>query len=111
MPGGSVTYTIVVSNAGPRDAPARTVVDTPPATLTCSWTAVFAGGATGNAAGADFINEGVDLPAGGSATYTMNCDVAADASGSLDNTVDVAASLPVIDPDTDTLAKVRATPV
>src|SRR5690606_19142173 len=87
VPGGSVTYTIVVTNDGPRDALASTVTDTPPATLTCTWTAAFAGGAAGAAAGAGAINESVDLPNGATATYTMLCDVAADAGGSLVNTV------------------------
>ncbi len=43
-PGGSVTYTITASKAGPSSAPASTVADTFPAALTCTWTC---GGANG----------------------------------------------------------------
>ena len=35
-----------------------------------TWTAAFAGGATGTATGTGPINELVDLPAGGTVTYT-----------------------------------------
>ena len=38
--GGSVTYTIVASNAGPSNATGATVADTFPASLTCTWTCV-----------------------------------------------------------------------
>ena len=37
-PGGSTTYTITASNAGPSNAPGSTVADTFPAALTCTWT-------------------------------------------------------------------------
>jgi uncharacterized repeat protein (TIGR01451 family) len=36
--GGSVTYTITASNAGPSNATGATVADTFPASLTCTWT-------------------------------------------------------------------------
>ncbi len=51
-PGGSVTYTITASNAGPSNATGATVADTFPASLTCTWTCVGAGGGTCTAAGA-----------------------------------------------------------
>src|SRR5262249_29498419 len=38
VPGGSVTYTIVASNAGPSAAPGTQVADTFPSSLTCTWT-------------------------------------------------------------------------
>jgi uncharacterized repeat protein (TIGR01451 family) len=44
-PGGSLTYTITASNAGPSNAPGATVADTLPAALTGTWTCVGAGGA------------------------------------------------------------------
>src|SRR5215216_4238670 len=46
VPGGSVTYTITASNAGPSDAAGSTVGDTFPAVLTTTWTCVGAGGGT-----------------------------------------------------------------
>src|SRR5699024_3040856 len=50
-PGGSVTYTITASNAGPSNAPGSTVADTFPASETCTWTCVGAGGGTCTASG------------------------------------------------------------
>ncbi len=97
-PGGSVTYTIVASNAGPSNAPGSTVADTFPATLTCTWTCVGAGGGTCTASGSGNINDTVNLPSGGSATYTASCTISAAATGSLVNTATVAAAGGVTDP-------------
>ena len=84
-PGGSVTYTITASNAGPGPVLGATVADTFPASLTCTWTCVGAGGgdlrrqpASGN------INDAtVNLPVGGSVTYTATCSISSAATGSL----------------------------
>jgi uncharacterized repeat protein (TIGR01451 family) len=111
-PGGSVTYTITASNAGPSNAPGATVADTFPASLTCSWSCTGAGGGTCTASGAGNINDTVNLPAGGSVTYTAACTISASATGTLSNTATVAAPAGVTDPtpgnnsatDTDTLA-------
>ncbi len=108
-PGGSATYTITASNAGPDVASGATVADTFPAALTCTWTCVGAGGGTCTAAGSGNIADAVNLPAGGSVTYTASCAISAAASGSLSNTATVTS--PVVDPvpannsatDTDTL--------
>ena len=111
-PGGSVTYTITASNAGPSNVTGATVADTFPASLTCSWTCVGAGGGTCTASGSGNINNTVNLPAGGSVSYTASCAISAAATGSLSNTATVAAPGGVTDPtpgnntatDTDTLA-------
>src|SRR5262245_54903131 len=63
-PGGSTTYTITASNAGPSST-AATVADTFPAALTCPWTCVSASGGTCTASGSGDINDPVTLPAGG----------------------------------------------
>ncbi len=110
-PGGSVTYAITASNAGPSNATGATVADTFPASLTCTWTCVGAGGGTCTAAGSGNINGTVNLPAGGSVTYTASCAISASATGTLSNTATVAAPAGVTDPtpgnnsatDTDTL--------
>ncbi len=110
-PGGSVTYTITASNAGPSNAPGSTVADTFPAALTCTWTCVGAGGGTCTASGSGNLNDTVNLPAGGSVTYTASCAISAAATGSLSNTATVATAGGVTDPtpgnnsatDTDTL--------
>src|SRR5262245_49185588 len=91
-PGGSVTYTITASNAGPSNAPAATVADTFPAGLTCNWTCIGAGGGLcGLASGAGDINDPANLPAGGSVTYTASCTIASGATGSISNTATVTA--------------------
>ena len=110
-PGGSTTYTITASNAGPSDAPGATVADTFPAVLTATWTCVGAGGATCPAAGSGNINNTVNLPAGGSVTYTVSASISPTATGTLSNTATIAAPAGVTDPnpgnnsatDTDTL--------
>ncbi len=98
-PGGSVTYTINASNAGPSNATGATVADTFPASLTCNWTCAGAGGGTCTAAGSGNINDTVNLPAGGSVTYTASCTISAAASGTLSNTATVAAPAGVTDPN------------
>ncbi len=111
IPGGTVLYSIVASNAGPSNAAGATVADTFPASLTCNWTCVGAGGGTCTAAGSGNINDTVNLPPGSSATYTASCTVSASATGTLSNTATVAAPAGVTDPnpannsatDTDTL--------
>ena len=110
-PGGSVTYTIVASNAGPSNATGATVADTFPAPLTCTWTCVGAGGGTCTASGSGNLNDTVNLPAGGSVTYTASCTISGAATGTLTNTATVAAPAGVTDPtpgnnsanDSDTL--------
>jgi uncharacterized repeat protein (TIGR01451 family) len=97
-PGGSVTYTIVASNAGPSTATGTTVADTFPASLTCTWTCVGAGGGTCTAAGSGNINGSVNLPSGGSVTYTASCTISGAATGTLSNTATVTAPAGVADP-------------
>ena len=109
--GGSTTYTITASNAGPSNAPGSTVADTFPASLTGTWTCVGAGGGTCTAAGSGNINDTVNLPVGGSVTYTVSATISAAATGTLSNTATVATAGGVTDPtpgnnsatDTDTI--------
>jgi uncharacterized repeat protein (TIGR01451 family) len=110
VPGQSVTYTIVASNAGPDPVVGASVSDTFPASLTCTWTCVGAGGGTCTAGPvAGNIADTVNLPVGGSATYTAVCSIAAGATGSLVNTATVSSAISDPDPannsatDTDTL--------
>lgn len=109
-PGGSTTYTITASNAGPSNAPAVTVADTFPAVLSCSWTCVGANGGTCPSSGSgDIATNSNSLPAGGSVTYTAACSISAAATGTLSNTATVSSA--ISDPvpgnnsatDTDTL--------
>jgi len=100
IPGGAATYTIVASNAGPSAALGNTVTDTFPAACSAvSWTCVGAGGGTCSAAGSGSISDTVDLPVGGSATYTASCDIDPTATGTLSNTATITPSASVMDPD------------
>jgi uncharacterized repeat protein (TIGR01451 family) len=119
--GGSVTYTITASNAGPSGVTGAKVADTFPASLTCTWTCTGAGGGSCTASGSGSINDStVNLPVGASVTYTAACNIAASATGSVTNTATVATPAGVLDPvpannsatDTDTLtssADIRVT--
>ncbi len=108
--GGTTTYTIVASNAGPDAANSATVADTFPAACTAvSWTCVGAGGGTCNASGSANINSVVNLPAGGSTTFTAMCSIAPLATGTLTNTATVSSAVADPNPannaatDTDTI--------
>ena len=115
--GGTATYTITASNAGPNAATGATVADTfPAACVSPTWTCVGAGGGTCTAAGSGNINDAVNLPSGGSVTYTATCPVSSGASGSLANTATVTAPGGTTDPntannsatDTDTINSIAA---
>lgn len=92
VPGESVTYTIGIRNDDTTNDPAAVVSDLFPASLTCSWTSVAAGGATGNSDGSGDLSDTLDLPPGSSATYTAICDIDSGATGSLSNTGTIVSS-------------------
>ena len=99
VPGEAVTYTIVVSSAGPSSVSGATVTDTLPASLqSATWTCSASAGSSCTASGSGSINDTVDLLAGGTATYTLTATVSAGATGTLANTATVA-SAGVSDPD------------
>jgi uncharacterized repeat protein (TIGR01451 family) len=99
--GGTATYTITASNAGPDAATGATVADTFPATcVSPTWTCVGAGGGTCTGSGSGNINDTVNLPSGGSVTYTATCPVSSGASGSLANTATVTVPGGTTDPNT-----------
>ena len=97
--GGSTTYAIVVSNAGPQAATGATVADTfPAACASVAWTCSGAGGGTCTATGSGNINDTVNLPSGGSVTYSAICSIGAAATGTVSNTATVTAPVGVTDP-------------
>lgn len=97
-PGGSTTYTIVASNAGPDSVSSATVADTFPASLTCTWTCVGAGGGICTSSGTGNLSDSVNLPSGSAVTYTASCAISAAATGTLSNTATVTP--PINDPNT-----------
>ncbi len=113
VPGGTTTYSVVVSNSGPSSVVGATVADIIPAGIQSNtFTAVGAGGASGfTANGAGNINDVVNLPAGSTIVYTIVATIRASATGTLVNSATVTPPGGVIDPtpgnntatDTDTL--------
>ncbi len=104
VPGQAITYTVVVTNAGPSNVTGATVVDTLLSTLTdATYTATETGGATGfTTSGSGSIDDtDVNLPAGSTVTYTLRATIASSATGTLSNTASVVAPEGVTDTDTD----------
>jgi uncharacterized repeat protein (TIGR01451 family) len=106
QPGGSLTYTIVVTNAGPASVTAATVKDPFPASLTVTgWSCTAAAGSSCTATGSGNDRTGtVTLLAGDSATFTGVVTLGASTPpGSLANTatVAIAAGDFTVDPATD----------
>jgi len=101
VPGGTTTYTIVATNAGPSDVLGAKIVDTLPAAIVgATWTAVATGGATGfTPSGAGNINDTVDMPAGSKITYTLVATISSGATGTLSNTASVVTPVGVTDPN------------
>jgi uncharacterized repeat protein (TIGR01451 family) len=98
MAGAMVTYTIVVTNAGPTAVSGATVTDTLPAALTNAvWTCVAASGNSCPASGIGNIGASVDLAAGGRVTFTVSALVASSATSNLSNTASVATPAGIVD--------------
>ena len=91
--GNVVTYTIVVSNAGPDASNGSIVTDTVPATVTTvTWTCgTPTGGATcGAASGSgNSISTTANLPSGSSLKYTVTGTLSVGATGTLSNTATI----------------------
>ncbi len=105
-----VTYTIVVSNAGPSDVvknpvrgwPGAMVEDSFAASFeSVSWTCTAEGGASCVSLGTGDIDQEVSIPAGGRVIYTAGGVLRSEATGRLINTATVTAPPGVIDPDLD----------
>jgi len=92
--GTSTTYTIVARNNGPFGVLGATVSDPVPSGIpsaNVSYTAVVAGGATTSVTGTQTgaINDVVNLPVGGTVTYTVVVSIPFSFNGNLVNTVTI----------------------
>jgi uncharacterized repeat protein (TIGR01451 family) len=75
--GGELVYTIVAGNLGPSDVGGATVSDVFPSGLSCTWTCQGAAGGTCPANGTGNVLAAIDLPVGGTATFSAHCTLAA----------------------------------
>jgi uncharacterized repeat protein (TIGR01451 family) len=112
-PGGQITYTIVVTNAGPSDVTGATVTDNFAGVNTVSWTCAPGAGASCTPSGTGDINDNVvNIPAGSSVTYTVDATVdATPTTGTLSNTASVAAPAGVTDPNNTNDSDTDADPI
>jgi uncharacterized repeat protein (TIGR01451 family) len=101
LAGNPVTYTIVVSNAGPSPVVGAHVTDTFPPELTgITWTCTNDTVSTcGVPAGTGPIDTTVSLPVGRSVTFTANATVLSAATGTLTNTAVVMPPAGTTDTD------------
>jgi uncharacterized repeat protein (TIGR01451 family) len=92
--GDDVTYTVVVANDGNITSTNLAVEQTLPEwLLNVSWTAVSRGGATAMLSGDGAISELIDLPAGGSVTYTITATIGFPTSAPLPDHVSTTVTL------------------
>ncbi|MEW6286603.1 MAG: DUF11 domain-containing protein [Chloroflexota bacterium] len=91
-PGATVTYTIIVINNGPNNVSGATVTDTFPAIITsASWTCASTGAATCTPTGSGNLADTVNIPVGGTLTYTVTANTNPAALTDLVNTASVSA--------------------
>ncbi len=101
VPGMSLVYTLDVANpTGPSAITGAAVEGLFPAALTCAWSCSGSGGGSCTPGLVDGdVHDAADLPVGGSASYTVTCEVAPDASGSLVATAEITTTGGGTDPD------------
>ncbi len=93
-------YTIVVNNAGPTDVVGATVTDSVAVNLSNpNWVCVASAGGSCTASGTGNINDVVNIPAGGSVTYTLTVTVAEPEGGIITNTATVTPPNGLTDPN------------
>ncbi|HXT22496.1 MAG TPA: thrombospondin type 3 repeat-containing protein [Thermoanaerobaculia bacterium] len=90
-PGGPLTYTVTVHNAGPAAATNATLADTLPAAVALTGVSPSQGSCSGGASVACQLG---NLPAGGSAVVTISVRVGSSARGTLVNRAEVGSTVP-----------------
>jgi uncharacterized repeat protein (TIGR01451 family) len=102
-PGGTLTYTYLVQNAGPSNAAAAVFTSSVTAQVT-SWTinCVAVGGATCTASAAPVgltYSDTVTIPPGATLQYTITVQISLSATGSVTNTSTISAPAGTTDPN------------
>ncbi len=116
VPGGTNTYTIVVTNNGPSDVSGAVVDDIVPIQFASEdWTCLGTGGASCPASGSGGINTSlVNIPANQYVTFTVTAHLKTNASGELDYIVQTGVPSGTTDPisanDSATDIDTQATP-
>jgi uncharacterized repeat protein (TIGR01451 family) len=110
-PGGTLTYTITVSNSGPDEVVGATVTDIFPDEFTVTSKSVLSTNASGATAGLGDINDTVTIGPGGSIVYTVGGTVSPSATGSFDNTATVTAPAGTNETDTTNNSDTETTTV
>jgi uncharacterized repeat protein (TIGR01451 family) len=97
---GTVTYTVLVANAGPSDVAGATLTDTAPGGVSFgARTCTASGGATCPAAGSGNLNLSLGIPAGGSLSFGIPATIAAGTqSDPLVNTAGITVPAGTTDP-------------
>ena len=102
--GGTTTYTIVVTNDGPSFLAGGLVNDPlPPQVASATWIVTYTGAGSGgvgpDSGTGSIVDKQISLAVGGTATFTIVCQISTTASGDMINTVTVTpppgAGLPV----------------
>jgi large repetitive protein len=98
--GSLVTYTITVRNAGPDTANGASINDIMPASLSgVTWTCETSAGSSCPAIGTGNIATTVNLPSGGTATFSVTGTLSTTATGALTNTATVMPPSGTNDPN------------
>ena len=100
--GGTLTYTVTITNNGPASVTGAVVTDALPAQISSwSWNCASFGGAKGcdpvSTSGTNFTDS-VNLPSGASITYTVTASVSGAATGDLTNTASISIPIGMNDP-------------
>ena len=110
--GRAITWTIVARNDGPAAATGATVTDTFPAGISgITWTCGAAGGAACPASGSGSLSANIDLPVGGTATFTVTGSIGASVTGPIANSVAITPPAGLVDPRLSNNAASRPTPL
>ena len=101
VPGEQVTYSIVVTNAGPSDVVGAVITDNFPSELeNVTFTSSVTGVVSGNSSsGNGNISDTVDMESGSTITYLATGTIASSATGTVSNTANVVAPSGVFESD------------